>query len=171
MSPPSVPARMVAAVDLLGPQPADAVLEVGGGSGVSAALICGRLGSGRLVALDRSSVAGRRNARRNADHHAAGRLEILTGELADLDEGIGPFDRALALNVNAFWTGPADAELAALRRVLKPGGLVVLAWGGGGPQRPSRIVDAATAGLVRHGFLGLEPIRDPRLVGVTARAR
>ena len=162
---------MGAAVDLLGPQPADAVLEVGGGSGVSAALICGRLGSGRLVALDRSSVAGRRNARRNADHHAAGRLEILTGELADLDEGIGPFDRALALNVNAFWTGPADAELAALRRVLKPGGLVVLAWGGGGPQRPSRIVDAATAGLVRHGFLGIGPIRDPRLVGVTAHAR
>lgn len=171
MSPPSVPARMVAAVDLLGPQPADAVLEVGGGSGVSAGLICGRLGSGRLVALDRSSVAGRRNARRNADHQAAGRLEILTGELADLDEAAGPFDRALALNVNAFWTGPADAELAALGRVLKPGGLVVLAWGSGGPQRSSRIVDPAIAGLVRHGFLGIEPIRDPRLVGVTARAR
>ena len=67
---------MVAAVDLLGPQPADAILEVGGGSGVSAALICGRLGSGRLVALDRSSVAGRRNAKRNTDHLAAGRLEI-----------------------------------------------------------------------------------------------
>ncbi len=47
----------------------------------------------------------------------------------------------------------------------------MLAWGSGGPQKSSRIVDAATAGLARHGFLGIEPIHDPRLVGVTARAR
>ena len=166
-----VPPRIAAAVDVLDVRPGDSVLEVGGGNGVSARLICARIGHGQLVALDRSAVASQRNSARNADHVAAGRLIVRTGALADFDGHDRAFQRVLALNVNAFWTGPADAELAALHQLMQLDGVLVLAWGAEGPQREARIVDAATAGLGRHAFGDIEPIRDPRLVGVTARAR
>ncbi|MDV3223337.1 MAG: class I SAM-dependent methyltransferase [Intrasporangium sp.] len=163
-----VPPRIAAAVEVLDPQPGDVVLEAGGGNGVSAQLICSRLGAGRLIALDRSAVATQRTLARNAEHAEAGRLEAVTGSLGDLRGRDATVDRALTVNVNVFWTSPADAELEALRRVLRPGGLVVLAWGAEGPQPAARIVDAVTTGLDRHGFTAVASIDDPRLVGLTA---
>jgi precorrin-6B methylase 2 len=163
-----VPPRITAAVELLDPQPGDVVLEVGGGTGVSAGLICGRLDSGVLIALDRSAKATERTVARNPEHLAAGRLEVLTGTLADFTGRDATVDRALALNVNAFWTGPADAELEALRRALRPGGVVVLAWDAGGPQATSRIVLPVRAALVRHGFRAVSAIEDSHLVGARA---
>lgn len=164
-----VPPRITAAVALLDVQPRDTVLEVGGGTGVSAGLICSRLDGGRLIALDRSAKATARAVERNPDHAVSRRLEVVVGALGDLDGRDETVDRALALNVNVFWTGSADAELEVLRRVLRPGGLVVLAWSGNGPQQGSRIVEAATDGLGRHGFTDIEEIDDPHLIGVTAR--
>ncbi|HKX67761.1 MAG TPA: class I SAM-dependent methyltransferase [Intrasporangium sp.] len=169
-----VPPRFAAAVALLNVKPGDTVLEVGGGTGISAALICsrldgGRLDGGRLIALDRSATATARTVDRNRDHVADDRLEALTAALRDLDGHDDTVDRALALNVNAFWTGPADAELEVLRRVLRPGGFVVLAWTRNGPQPGSRIVEAARDGLARHRFTDIEAIADPHLIGVTAR--
>jgi ubiquinone/menaquinone biosynthesis C-methylase UbiE len=157
-------------------QPGDTVLEVGGGTGVSAGLICSRLDGGRLIALDRSAKATARTVERNRDHVAEGRLEAVTGALAELTKltgqagQAGSMDRALAVNVNVFWTGSADAELEVLRRVLRPGGLVVLVWGAGGPQSASRIVAPTADGLLRHGFTSVAAIYDRHLVGVTARA-
>jgi protein-L-isoaspartate O-methyltransferase len=164
-----VPARITAAVDLLDPQPGDVVLEVGGGTGVSAALICARLDGGRLIALDRSPTATARTLHRNPEHVAAGRLEAVTGALGAVKVPVATVDRALAVNVNAFWTGPADVELEALRSALRPGGLVVLAWGANGPQPISRIADPTVAGLVRHGFSEVAAVERVDLVGVTGR--
>ena len=109
-----VPARFTAAVALLDVQPGDTVLEVGGGTGVSAGLICSRLDGGRLIAVDRSAKATARIVDRNPDHVAEGRLEAVTAALDNLDVPAGSVDRALALNVNVFWTGSADAELEVI---------------------------------------------------------
>jgi protein-L-isoaspartate O-methyltransferase len=79
-----VPARVAWAVDLLDPQPADRLLEVGGAPGVAAALICERLTTGHLVAVERSATGLRRIADRNAEHVESGRLVLRGCALADL---------------------------------------------------------------------------------------
>lgn len=60
---------------MLDPGSADQVLEIGCGPGVAAAVVCERLTTGRLLAVDRSAVA----ARRTAEHVAGGRLEVRNG--------------------------------------------------------------------------------------------
>ena len=71
-----VPDRVRWAVDRLDPAPDARLLEIGCGSGAAAELLCRRLTTGRLLAVDRSPVAVRRTAERNAEHVRAGRLEI-----------------------------------------------------------------------------------------------
>jgi len=46
--------RLAWVVDTLAPGPEDRVLEVGCGHGVAVSLVCRRLTSGRVVAIDRS---------------------------------------------------------------------------------------------------------------------
>jgi precorrin-6B methylase 2 len=71
---PSKPSeRFVWAVDILALDPADRVLEVGCGHGVAVSLVCERLTSGRITAIDRSKKMIEMAARRNREHVAAGR--------------------------------------------------------------------------------------------------
>lgn len=126
----TVPERLRVAVDVLDVRPDDHVLEVGGGRGVCAALICERLGDGgRLVGIDRSGPATDAAAARNADAVAAGCAEFVHGDLAGADaERLGRFDKVLAVNVNVFWTGPATRELQAVTDLLRPTGRLVLCY-------------------------------------------
>jgi protein-L-isoaspartate O-methyltransferase len=68
------------AVETLAVQPPDRVLETGCGSGVAAAMVCGRLVEGRMLAIDRSSIQIERARRRNEPHLASGRLQTHVGE-------------------------------------------------------------------------------------------
>jgi ubiquinone/menaquinone biosynthesis C-methylase UbiE len=79
--------RLRAVVDQLDVGPAERVLEIGCGHGVSATLVCERLRSGRLTAVDRSATMVEAAARRNAEHVASGRAEFLVAELEALDLG------------------------------------------------------------------------------------
>ena len=69
---PQVPPRMVWAVELMDPQPGDNILEIGCGPGHGAELICQRLSTGKLFAIDRSESGVDRTRRRNQRYVDAG---------------------------------------------------------------------------------------------------
>jgi SAM-dependent methyltransferase len=75
--------RFVWAVEMLELSPSDRLLEIGCGSGVAVSLICDRLSSGRIVAIDRSPAMIRLASKRNRAHLALGKAAF---HAAALDE-------------------------------------------------------------------------------------
>jgi SAM-dependent methyltransferase len=94
-----------------------------------------------------------RASTRSAEEIGTGRVVVEHVDLAGFDGADEPFDKALGVNVNCFWTGSAEAELSVLARVLRPGGTLYLVYEGppGGAVR-SDVVPLVTANLQRHGF-------------------
>jgi ubiquinone/menaquinone biosynthesis C-methylase UbiE len=116
--------RLRRVVDRLGIQPNDRVLEIGCGHGVAATMVCERLETGRLTAIDRSRKMVEAAARRNAAHVEAGRAEFLVATLEDADLGERRFDKIFAVRVGLFHREPALARALA-ERWLAPGGKVL----------------------------------------------
>src|SRR3954470_22928690 len=109
--------RLWWAGDTLALAPADRVLEVGCGQGVAVSLICERLTSGRITAIDRSQKMIEMAARRNREHIAAGRAALKTAALEKAAFGDEQFDKVFAFNVAPFWLQPKEA-LAIVRQQL-----------------------------------------------------
>ncbi|WP_407951716.1 SAM-dependent methyltransferase [Plantactinospora veratri] len=160
----AVPERLRWAVDLLQVAPDDQLLEIGCGNGVAVSLVCDRLVDGRIVAIDRSAAAVRQAERRNLEHISAGRAVVRLGTLEEFGapEGVGAqavsggdgagFDKIFAVNVNLFWTRSPAAELALLRRLLRPGGGLYLCYEPPGATRVAELVRRLPATLSAHGF-------------------
>ena len=119
--------RFVWAVDTLAPDPADHVLEVGCGHGVAVSLVCERLTTGRITAIDRSAKMIELAARRNHEHIAAGRAVLRTAALEQADFGDERFDKIFAFNVAPFWLEPKQA-LGIVGQQLAPDGVVYIFW-------------------------------------------
>ena len=116
--------RLRAVVERLDLHPGHRVLEIGCGHGVAATLVCERLTSGRLTAIDRSPKMIDAAARRNARHVAAGTAEFLVATLEDADLGDRRFDRIFAVRVGLFHREPERAHALAARW-LAPGGALL----------------------------------------------
>ena len=148
-----VPARIAWAVELLDVGPDDRILEFGCGPGVAVALVCARLGRGRITAIDRSATAIERARARNTAHVASGRADFRQVELARFQALPRTFAKAFGVNVNVFWTTDAEAECAVLARCLEPGGVVRLVYGGATAGRSAAdVAPRIEANLARHGF-------------------
>ena len=115
--------RLRAIVDRLDVPPGARVLEIGCGHGVAATLVCERLDTGRLTAVDRSAKMIEAAARRNAEHVAAGRAEFLVRELEHLDLGDRRFDLVFAVRVGLFHRQPERAR-GLVEPWLAPGGSI-----------------------------------------------
>ena len=169
----AVPERISWALELLDPAPDEEVLEIGCGPGVAAVLVCERFSSGHLTAIDRSATAVERTRRRAEPHVASGRLRLHQAALADLPGVLGEgqqFDAALAVDVNVFWTGPAEAECGALAAAVRPGGRVLLVFGGPGPGGVRDVGPTVAVNLTRYGFTA-EVVHHPdgAMLSVVAR--
>ena len=119
--------RFVWAVDTLALDPTDRVLEVGCGHGVAVSLVCERLTTGRITAIDRSKKMIAMASRRNREHIAGGRAVLKTAALEKADFRDERFDKVFAFNVAPFWLQPEEA-LGIVRQHLAPGGAVYVFW-------------------------------------------
>jgi SAM-dependent methyltransferase len=119
--------RFVWAVETLAVDPADLVLEVGCGHGVAVSLVCERLTSGRITAIDRSPKMIELATRRNREHIERGRAVLKTAALEEADLGDERYDKVFAFNVAPFWLQPQNA-LAIVRRHLAPDGTLHVFW-------------------------------------------
>lgn len=165
----AVPDRARWALEVLEFRPADHVLEIGCGPGVAAELVCERLDTGSLLAVDRSSVAVNRTVQRNAAHVAAGRLVVRQASLDDLDLPPAELDEVFSINVNLFWTKDPARELDLLRRAMRPGAKLHLLYGAAEPAGADRVTKAVAENLSRHGFNDVVTISGPGGIGVSAR--
>ena len=120
-------ARQRAVVDRLDLRPEHRVLEIGCGHGVAATMVCERLTSGRLTAIDRSAKMIAAAANRNARYVTAGTAEFLVASLEEADLGDRRFDRIFAVRVGLFHREPARARALA-ERWLAPGGVLLSAY-------------------------------------------
>jgi SAM-dependent methyltransferase len=119
--------RFVWAVDTLEVGPANRLLEVGCGHGVAVSLVCERLETGTITAIDRSPKMIEMATRRNREHVDAGRAVFEAVALEDADLGDRRFDKIFAFNVAPFWQRPERA-LDAVREHLTRDGAVYLFW-------------------------------------------
>ena len=161
-----VPARILWAVEQLNPRPSDHLLEIGCGPGIAAQLICERLTTGRLVAIDRSATAITAARKRNRAHEASGRATFVQAALAAAHFEGQRFDGILAINVNVFWRQPWK-ELEAIKRISKPATRLCLVFQPPSTNQTGRIAQAAARFLTDHGFSEIEVTR-PDLRPATA---
>jgi SAM-dependent methyltransferase len=151
--------RISWAVDALGIEPSDRVLEVGCGHGVAATLVCERLEGGRLTAIDRSAKMIEMATRRNEEHMAAGLAVFEPVALERADFGEERFDKVFGVHVAALWRSPE--ALAVVRRHLVAGGRLFVinqapGWRSADDARAS--AEQVAESLRAHGFEVGEPL-------------
>ena len=114
-------------VELLQVAPGDRVLEIGFGPGVALAALLARASDGFVAGVDMSEDMVRQARSRNAAAIAAGRLDIRHGNAGCLPFDDATFDKVCGAHVIYFWADPV-ATVRELRRVLRPGGTLALAY-------------------------------------------
>lgn len=121
--------RLRAIVESMKIRPGDRVLEIGCGHGVAATLICEKLKTGRLVAIDRSKKMIDAAMSRNQEYVDAGVAEFLLADAQDFNPGRMKFDKILAVRVALFHRGAAAKRARdLLNRWLEPDGKVFLIY-------------------------------------------
>ena len=145
--------RFVWAVDTLQVRPDDRLLEVGCGHGVAVSLVCERLTTGAITAIDRSAKMIEMATRRNREHVDAGRAALEAVALEDADLGDRRFDKVFAFNVAPFWQQP-KAALGAVGKHLARDGAVYLFWDArhSAPERARELANELGERLHEGGF-------------------
>ncbi len=165
-----IPPRILWAVDFIDVQPNDHILEIGCGPGYAAELICSRLETGKLFAIDRSESGVDRTKRRCARFIEAGRLTVRQIDLATLRVPVKRLHKVFAFNVNLFWVRVCGAEVALLHERVLPGGSVFLFYEAAKREQVPTIVEKASAALAAAGFrVSTVEHPNPAIVGVVGR--
>ena len=166
----TVPPRIRWAVDMMDVQPSDHVLEIGCGPGAGAELICERLETGKLFAIDRSESGVDRTRRRNQKYVDAGRLTVRQIDLATLRVPVKRLNKVFSFNVNLFWVRACAEEVALLHERVVPGGSVYLFYDASRPDQVPMMVEKASAALQQSGFrISVVEQKAPAVVGIIGK--
>lgn len=111
------------AVDLLDVESGTRVLDLGFGGGLAIEMLLAR--GARVWGVERAGDMVAAAGSRFADEVAADRLTLLQGEVAALPLPDDSVDRVQTINTVYFWRDLAG-PLAEIRRVLAPGGLLLI---------------------------------------------
>ncbi len=170
MSVQTIPPRIKWAVELMDVQPNDNVLEIGCGPGAGAELICAKLATGKLFAIDRSESGVDRTKRRCRKYVEAGRLTVRQIDLATLRVPVKRLHKVFAFNVNLFWVRDCADEVALLHERVLPGGSVYLFYEANRPELVPNIVLKTSDALTRAGFrVSVVEQKAPPVVGIIGR--
>jgi trans-aconitate methyltransferase len=165
-----IPARIRWAVDVMDVQPNDSVLEIGCGPGAGAELICQKLSTGKLFAIDRSESGVDRTKRRCKEYVDAGRLTVRQIDLATLRVPVKRLNKVFAFNVNLFWVRDCTDEMALLHERVVPGGAVYLFYEANRPELVPNIVKKASAALQKAGFrVSVVEQKAPAVIGLIGK--
>jgi ubiquinone/menaquinone biosynthesis C-methylase UbiE len=104
----------------------DRILEIGFGNGRLLPALMALADDMTYVGLDRAKTMVTEATAHNAELVAAARASFRLGSAESIPCKDESFDRAFAVNVVYFWPEPVRA-LAEMRRVLRPGGLSIVA--------------------------------------------
>ena len=113
------------ALELLELTPADRVLEIGFGGGVTLSTLIER--AGFVAGIDRSQVMAERAKAQYAGDVAAGRAEFREGTIEALPFEAASFDKVCTVNTIYFWRS-LEVGFAEIHRVLTPGGRAVIGF-------------------------------------------
>jgi cyclopropane fatty-acyl-phospholipid synthase-like methyltransferase len=144
--------RLVWAVEVLGVEPTDRLLEIGCGQGVAVSLVSEKLDGGTITAIDRSQKMIETARKRNADHVASGVASFQTASLDQADLGNARFNKIFAINVGVFLRGQPTRELTILRDHLAPRGRLYLFHEPPPGSTAPPITGAVPAVLESNGF-------------------
>jgi ubiquinone/menaquinone biosynthesis C-methylase UbiE len=142
-----------AALNLLDLRDTDRVLEIGFGHGHTIERAAQRVRSGSVAGVDHSEAMLHVASRRCAALIAAGRVRLHCADSTHLPFANDSFDKALAVHTLYFWQPPAP-HLREIRRVLAPGGQIVLAF------RPAGTRGAADFPSDVYTFYSPEDVHD-----------
>ncbi len=166
----TIPPRIRWAVDLMDVKPSDHVLEIGCGPGAGAELICQRLETGKLFAIDRSESGVDRTKRRCRQYVESGRLTVRQIDLATLRVPVKRLHKVFAFNVNLFWVRSCADEVALLHERVLPGGAVYLFYEAKSHELVRPIVEKASAALADGGFrVSVVDQKAPPVVGIIGK--
>jgi len=119
-------------------------LDVGCGGGKTIDRLAKMASDGWVAGLDYSEESVLVSRRKNAKHIHEGRVEICHASVSSIPYEDDTFDLVTAVETFYFWPTPAS-DLAEVRRVLKPGGDLLIACtmykGGKYDKRNRRFVD------------------------------
>lgn len=119
------------------------------------ALISRRLTTGVVCGVDFSPEMVREAERRFRREIANGRVRVQLGDIAALPFASATFDRVLTINTIYFWPDTVQG-FGEMRRVLKPGGLAVIAL------RSRENMERVS--FTQHGFRLFSPPEIPLLM-------
>jgi ubiquinone/menaquinone biosynthesis C-methylase UbiE len=117
--------RNVWAVELLGVEPTDRVLEIGFGPGIAIRELSRRATHGLVCGVDHSEVMVRQARRRNRAAVRAGRVDLRRASAERLPAFEEPFEKVLVVNNMGMWRD-SEERLKELRSLMRPGGRIAI---------------------------------------------
>lgn len=113
------------AMDVLGIDQSDRILDIGCGHGRSLTELAARAWSGRVVGVDTSELMVDIAVRRNRTLIKMDRVDVVLGSAESLPFPDDSFDKVLCVHVLYFWKD-LHVSQRQIARVLKPGGRLAL---------------------------------------------